>query len=98
MRPVELLGGMGHAESCFGLLGDNVGVGASRYLVCAKRTTGSEIIWDIMMVLLRDEAQVEARFGPLGDSANLDADRCTVCAKHTIGSLIILDAPDRTPR
>ena len=42
MRPMELLGDVGHVESCFGLLGDNVGVGASRYPVCAKRTTGSE--------------------------------------------------------
>ena len=95
---MELLGDVGHVESRFGVLGDNVGVGASRCPVCAKRTTGSEIIWDIMMVLLRDEAQVEAHFGPLGDSANLDTDRCMVCAKRTIGSEIILDAPDGTTR
>ena len=69
---MELLGDVGHVESRFGLLGDNVGVGASRCPVCAKRTTGSEIIWDIMMVLLRDEAQVDACFGLFGDSAKLD--------------------------
>ena len=28
MRPMELLGDVGHVESHFGLLGDNVGVGA----------------------------------------------------------------------
>ena len=28
MRPMELLGDVGHVESRFGLLGDNVGVGA----------------------------------------------------------------------
>ena len=44
-----------------------------RCVVCAKHTTGSEIILDTMMVLLRDEAQVDARFILFGDSANLDA-------------------------
>ena len=44
-----------------------------RCTVCAKRTIGSEIILEIMMVLLRDDAQVDARFGPFGDSANLHA-------------------------
>ena len=44
-----------------------------RCTVCAKRTIGSEIVLDIMMVLLRDEAQVEPRLGPLGDRPNLDA-------------------------
>ena len=73
MHPIELLGDVGHVESCFGLLGDNVGVGASRCTVCAKRTTGSKIILDIMMVLLRDEAQVDACFVLFGDSAKLDA-------------------------
>jgi hypothetical protein len=34
-------------------------------MVYAKRTIGSEIIFDV--------AQVNARFGPCGDSANLDA-------------------------
>ena len=34
---------------------------------------GLEILLDIIMVLLRDEAQVEAHFDPFGDSANLDA-------------------------
>jgi hypothetical protein len=28
MQPMELLGDMGHVESCFGLFGDNVSVGA----------------------------------------------------------------------
>ena len=70
---MELLGDVGHVESRFGLLGDNVGVGASRCMVCTKRATGSEIILDIMMVLLRDEAQVDACFVLFGDSAKLDA-------------------------
>ena len=73
MRPIELLGDVGHVKSRFGLLGDNVGVGASRFTVCAKRTTGSKIILDIMVVLLRDEAQVDACFVLFGDSAKFDA-------------------------
>ena len=60
---------------------------------------GSEIVLDIIMVLLRDEAYVEYLI-----SVNLEIvliltqDRCPVCAERTIGSEIILDAPDGTPR
>ena len=41
--------------------------------VYTKRTIGSDIVFNALMVLLGDEAQVEAPFSPLGDSANLDA-------------------------
>ena len=44
-----------------------------RCKVCAKRTTGSDIIFNALMVFLGDEAQVEAPFSPFGDSANLHA-------------------------
>ena len=44
-----------------------------RCTVCAKRTTGSDIVFNALMVLLGDEAQVEAPFSPFGESANLDA-------------------------
>ena len=44
-----------------------------RCTVCAKRTIGSEIVLDILMVLLRDEAQVDACFVLFGDRAKLDA-------------------------
>ena len=44
-----------------------------RCTVCAKHTIGSEIVLDIMMVLLRDEAQVDACFVLFGDRAKLDA-------------------------
>ena len=44
-----------------------------RCMVCAKRTLGSDIIFNTLMVLLGDEAQVGAPFSPFGDSANLDA-------------------------
>ena len=42
-------------------------------MVCAKRTIGSDIVFNVPMVLLGDEAHVEAPFSPFGDSANLDA-------------------------
>ena len=41
--------------------------------VCAKRTIGSDIVFNVPMVLLGEEAQLEAPFSPFGDSANLDA-------------------------
>ena len=44
-----------------------------RCAVCAKRTIGLYIVFNALMVLLGDEAQVEAPFSPFGDSANLDA-------------------------
>ena len=44
-----------------------------RCMVCAKRTTGSDIVFNAPMVLLGDEAQLEACFSPCGDSASLDA-------------------------
>ena len=67
-----------------------------RCTVCAKRTIGSEIVLDTMMVHV--ETQVDAHFGLFGDSARLKQDRCTVCAKRTVGSEIILDALDGAPR
>ena len=55
------------------MLGDIANFGQDRCTVCAKRTIGSEIILDTMMVLLHDEAQVDARIVLFGDSAKLDA-------------------------
>ena len=68
-----------------------------RCTVCAKPTTGLDIVFNALMVLLGDEAQVEARFSPCGDSGNLTQDRCLVCAEHTIGLEIVVDALDGTP-
>ena len=42
-------------------------------MVCAKRTIGSDIVFNVPMVLLGEEAQLEAPVSPFGDSANLDA-------------------------
>ena len=44
-----------------------------RCTLYARRTMGSKIVLDTMMVLLCIEAQVDARFGLFGDSAKLDA-------------------------
>ena len=44
-----------------------------RCMVCAKRTIGLDIVFNVPMALLGDEAQVEAHFSPCGDIANLDA-------------------------
>ena len=44
-----------------------------RCTICAKRTIGSDIVFNTPMVILGDEAQVEAPFSPFGDSANLVA-------------------------
>ena len=44
-----------------------------RCTVCSKRTIGSDIVFNVPMVLLGDEAQVEAPFSPFGYRANLDA-------------------------
>ena len=44
-----------------------------RCTVCAKRTIGLDIVFNALLVLLGDEAQVEAHFSPCGDSANPDA-------------------------
>jgi hypothetical protein len=41
---MELLGDVGHVESCFDPLGDSFSVGQDRCSFSAKRTIGSEII------------------------------------------------------
>ena len=43
---MELLGDMGHVESCFSLFGDSVVPVQDRFTVYAKCTIGSEIILD----------------------------------------------------
>jgi hypothetical protein len=47
---MELLDDVGHVESCFGLFGDSISVGARcgscGIIVCVKRIMGSEISLD----------------------------------------------------
>ena len=70
---MELLGDVGLVESCFGPFEIVLVSVEDRCTVCAKRTLGSDIIFNALMVLLGDEAQVESHFSPCGDCANLDA-------------------------
>ena len=44
-----------------------------RRTVCAKCTTGMEIVLDVLDGTLRDVGQGEARFSPFVDSVSLDA-------------------------
>ena len=44
-----------------------------RFVVCAKRTIGSEIILNAADGTPNDAAQVKAQFNPFGHSANIDA-------------------------
>jgi hypothetical protein len=95
---MELLGDMGHVESCIGPLGDGVSVDVSR-TVCAKLTMAQKSFCIHPMVLLGDEAQMEAHFKSVLEIVLiLRQHRCTVCAERTIASNIILEAPDGTPR
>jgi hypothetical protein len=43
---MELLGDIGHVESCFGPFGDSVSVGARQVHGLRQRTIGSEIFLD----------------------------------------------------
>ena len=71
---MELLGDVGHVESCFGPFGGSASVSA-RYMYGMRQTYHRLIksFWMHLIVLLGDEAQAEARFGPFGDGANVDA-------------------------
>ena len=73
MHPMEILGDVGLVESCFGPFEIVLVLVEDRCTVCAKCTTGSDIVFNALMVLLGDESQVEAPFSLFGDSANLDA-------------------------
>ena len=86
---MELLGDMGLVESCFGPFGDIVLVSVEdRCTVCAKRTIGSDIVFNAVMVLLGDEAKWKLLLVRLEIVLILTQDRCAVCVKRTIGSEI----------
>jgi hypothetical protein len=52
-HPMELLGDVGHLESCFFPFEDSVSVGAIFCIVCARHTIGLEIILDALDGTLR---------------------------------------------
>ena len=70
---MELLGDIGVVESFLVHLDIVLVLVQDSCMVCAKRTIGSDIVFNAPMVLQGDEAQVESRFSLYGDSANLDA-------------------------
>ena len=71
---MELLGDVGLVESCFRPFGDIVLVSVEdRCTACAKRTIGSDIVFNAPMVLLGDEAQAEDCLGPFGYTAKVYA-------------------------
>jgi hypothetical protein len=95
---MELLGDVGHVESRFGPFLDGVSVGANWCTVCAKCTTGSEIIWTHVMELLGDVGHVESRFGPFGDGVSVGV-RLVHCLRQTYHKLRNhLEAHDGTAR
>jgi hypothetical protein len=95
---MELLGDMGHVESCFGPFGDGVSIGARkvhglRRTYHRHRNHFGRTRWNSLVKwVMSNDVLVR-----LKTVLVLAQDRCTVCGKHTIGSEIILDAPDGTP-
>jgi hypothetical protein len=63
-----------------------VGPVQDRCSVCVKRTVGSLMVLDALMVLLGDEGLVELCLVRLKIVLLMTQDRCTVCTERTIGS------------
>ena len=67
-----------------------------RWMVCAERTIGSEIVLDVPDCTHRLKWKLVSVL--LEIALILTQDRCMVCAECTIGLEISLDAHDGTPR
>jgi hypothetical protein len=65
---MELLGDVGHVESCFSPFRCKI---RARFMLNVPEDQKS--FWMDPILLLGDEAQVDACFGPFGESANVDA-------------------------
>jgi hypothetical protein len=63
---------------------ETVLVSVDRCTVFVKCTIGLEIVLELLIVLLVDEAHVDARLVHLEIVLILTQNRCTVCAKRTI--------------
>jgi hypothetical protein len=59
---MDLQGGVGEMEACFGTFGDIVNLGARYVHSLGRCTIGSEIFWGHPMELLGDLGQIEACF------------------------------------
>ena len=64
---MELLGDVGHVESCSVRLEMVLLLVQDRCTVCAKRTVGSDIILDAPEGILRRRGSGGISFGPFGD-------------------------------
>jgi hypothetical protein len=83
---IELLGDVGHVESCFGPFGDSVRSMEDKCKVCTKCVVGLEIVLDASVLVHLEIVLI------------LTQDGCTICAECTGGSKIILDTHDKTAR
>ena len=70
----------------------------NRCMVCAKRTIGSDIVFNDRRYSLVMRLKWKLLLVCLEIVLMLTQDRCTVCIELTIGSTIILDATEGTPR
>ena len=87
MHPIELLGDMGHVESCFRPFGHSVSVGARymrglRQMYHRLRNHFGRTRWYSLVTRLKWKLVLVH----LEVVRILTQDRCMVCAKHTIGS------------
>ena len=69
---MELLGDVGHVESCFIRLETVLVSAQDRCKLCAKRTIGSEIILDAPDGTPRSHGSCGISFGPFGDGVSFD--------------------------
>jgi hypothetical protein len=68
-----LQGNKAQVEARFSPFRGRANMTQDRCMVCAKRITGSEIIWTHPMELLSDVDPVESRFSPFGDNVRVSA-------------------------
>ena len=83
---MELLGDVGHVETCSVRLEMVLVLVQDRCTVCAQRTIGQMSFRTHPMVILGDVGHVESRSVRLEMVLVLVQDKCTVCTKRTVGS------------
>jgi hypothetical protein len=99
MHLTELVGDVGHVESCFGLFGHSVsfdarGVHGLHQMYHGLTNHFGRTGWNSLVTRLKWKlVSVHLEIVLI-----LIRDRCTVCAEHIIGLEIILDAPNGTTR
>ena len=96
---MELLGDVGHVESCFSPFGDSVSVSARsahglRQMYHRIRNHFGRTQWYSKVTRI----QWKLVSVHLEIVVILKQDRCRVCSERCIGSEIILDIPGGTPR